>query len=260
MCDFYLAAAPSWRVQTHENRSNVQPHFRPLWWLYHRQVTVLRTDASGHRIGAILSENHAKHNQMIAYASRALYSAEKNYRITDRECLAVVWAVTKCRSYLFGRPSSVITNQHALLVDLEVWPLDSKGTISSSFTNPDSSTRTQSASTVTLWTRLTPSTLTMTFMFFLYQPSSTLATNSAKIEVCGQFLKMWPRAKLNPLVACTSSYTAFSADKNSQSAKLPSLLGIPKHKQIIFLADFHDASSSAYLGVRTYAWVKRRFY
>ncbi|GFU86702.1 retrovirus-related Pol polyprotein from transposon 17.6 [Trichonephila clavipes] len=56
----------------------------------------LFTDASGVGIGAVLNQNH----RPIAFASRTLNKAERNYTITERECLAMIWALNKLKTYI----------------------------------------------------------------------------------------------------------------------------------------------------------------
>ena len=56
---------------------------------------VLYTDASAVGIAGILSQTQDGQERVIAYLSRSLNKAERNYATAQREMLAVVWSVTK---------------------------------------------------------------------------------------------------------------------------------------------------------------------
>jgi len=72
---------------------------------------ILETDASGVGLGAILSQEQEDGQiHPIAYASRTLDAAEKNYGISELETLGLVWALRYFRAYLLGHPCVVFVN------------------------------------------------------------------------------------------------------------------------------------------------------
>ncbi|GFX28891.1 uncharacterized protein TNCV_4251301 [Trichonephila clavipes] len=64
-------------------------------------------------VGAVLNQKQ----RPVVFASRTLSAADRNYTVTERECLAVAWALNKFGTYLGYLPIKVITD-HAALTDL----------------------------------------------------------------------------------------------------------------------------------------------
>ena len=76
---------------------------------------ILATDASDTGLGAVLSQKVNGVERPVIYLSRALKPAEKNYSVTERECLAVVWAVDKLHHFLHNnRYFTLITDHNSL--------------------------------------------------------------------------------------------------------------------------------------------------
>ncbi|CAN6687741.1 unnamed protein product [Malus baccata var. baccata] len=71
-------------------------------------------DASDYALGAVLGQRKDKRPHVIYYASRTLNDAQLNYSTTEKELLAVVFALDKFRSYLIGTKVIVFTDHAAL--------------------------------------------------------------------------------------------------------------------------------------------------
>lgn len=71
-------------------------------------------DASGFGLGGMLSQNIEGHDHPIAFVSRTLNKAERNYSATEREALAVLYAVEKFEPYLGLQKFKVVTDHASL--------------------------------------------------------------------------------------------------------------------------------------------------
>jgi len=80
---------------------------------------MVETDSSNFAIGAILSQKNPKDNKVhpVAFYSRSLSPAEKNYAIYDKELLAIVSALEHWRHLLKGTsiPFTIFSDHRNLL-------------------------------------------------------------------------------------------------------------------------------------------------
>jgi hypothetical protein len=74
----------------------------------------LHTDVSNVGLGGILTQEFDRDERVICYVSKALSNAELEYSATEKECLAVIFAVEKLRCYLEFTKFTVVTDFYAL--------------------------------------------------------------------------------------------------------------------------------------------------
>lgn len=81
------------------------------------QKFIIQCDASDYAVGAALVQKDEKtgNDKPIAFASRKLRGAELNYTTTEKECLAVVFAIEKFKQYVEGLQFEIITDHSALI-------------------------------------------------------------------------------------------------------------------------------------------------
>ena len=87
------------------------PIMQPPDW---SQPFEIMCDASDCAVGAVLGQRKDKKLHAIYYASRTLDEAQINYATTEKELLAIVFAIDKFRSYLVGSKIIIYTNHAAI--------------------------------------------------------------------------------------------------------------------------------------------------
>jgi hypothetical protein len=87
------------------------PIMQPPDW---NQPFEIMCDASDYAVGAVLGQRKDKKLHAIYYASRTLDEAQINYATTEKELLAIVFAIDKFRSYLVGSKIIIYTDHAAI--------------------------------------------------------------------------------------------------------------------------------------------------
>ena len=107
-CEKHTAAVK--KVKDAVASETVLVHFDPTLPVH------LACDASPYGIGAVLSHvTKDGSDRPIAFASRSLSPAEKNYAQMEREALAIIFGVKKFNQYLEGRKFTLVTDNQPLL-------------------------------------------------------------------------------------------------------------------------------------------------
>ncbi|CAC5382680.1 Retrovirus-related Pol polyprotein from transposon 297,Retrovirus-related Pol polyprotein from transposon 17.6 [Mytilus coruscus] len=79
------------------------------------QVFILQTDASDKGIGAILLQDEGNIRLPVSYASRKLKASERNYSTIEKECLAILLAISTFERYLYGKQFILETDHQPLI-------------------------------------------------------------------------------------------------------------------------------------------------
>ena len=81
---------------------------------FDKQFTI-QTDASNTGLAAVLFQEIDGAEHPIAFASKTMTSAQRNYTVTEQECLAVLFGIDKFRQFVEGTKFRVVTDHHSLL-------------------------------------------------------------------------------------------------------------------------------------------------
>eukprot|EP00731_Ephydatia_muelleri_P020855 Em0013g582a len=97
------------RIKEMMASETVLTHFNPELPL------MVACDASAYGLGAVLSHRMQDGTERpVAFASRTLTAAEKNYAQIDKEALALIWGIKKFHHYLYGHHFTLITDHQPL--------------------------------------------------------------------------------------------------------------------------------------------------
>lgn len=100
-------------------KSSLIKHSTLGYYSVHDRTQVI-ADASPVGLGAVLIQFKGNEPRIISYANRSLTAPERNYAQTEKEALALVWAVERYHYFLFGRQFELITDHKALEILFKV--------------------------------------------------------------------------------------------------------------------------------------------
>ena len=98
--------------------AKVLVHFDP------RQESIVTWNALSYGLGAVLAQREKDGKEHpVAFASRTLMKAERNYAQVEREALAVIFGLQEFHQYLFGKEFMLVSDHKPLVGLLGNTPL-----------------------------------------------------------------------------------------------------------------------------------------
>ena len=105
----------SWGKEQQKSFDEVKRLLTSESLLVHYDPSKEACDASQYGLGAVLSHHGPNgQEQPVAYASRSLGAAEKNYSQLEKEGLAIIFGIKRFHQYLFGRRFSILSDHKPL--------------------------------------------------------------------------------------------------------------------------------------------------
>ncbi|GKT21280.1 Chromo (CHRromatin Organization MOdifier) domain, partial [Aduncisulcus paluster] len=74
----------------------------------------LFTDASDVGIGAVLVQGEDENRSVVSFISKTLTSVQRRWSVTEKECWAIVFAITQFERFLKGRHFDLFTDHRSL--------------------------------------------------------------------------------------------------------------------------------------------------
>lgn len=228
-----------------------------------KQFTI-SCDASGIGIGAVLSQSSEDGEHVIAYASRTLGKTEQKFSATERECLAVIWAIEKFRPYIEGTHFVVVTDHHSLLWLHNL--KDPQGRLARW------SLRLQPFKFTLIHRKgkehVVPDLLSRNPIETSEPLGATYSVNLVQGQIKDKwYLKMLDSTKLKP-----DQFSSWKVESNKLWKHIPSSISIgddsedwklvlPKEKRLEAFMECHDAPTSGHMGVfKTYRRLQQLYY
>lgn len=76
--------------------------------------SIVMADASPVGLGAVLLQQKGEESRVICYVSRSLSAVERQYSQTEKEALAIVFAVERLQMFVLGHSFELVTDHKPL--------------------------------------------------------------------------------------------------------------------------------------------------